>query len=291
MIQHRLWLCVSLLAWSSGLVVVGDARGADSPKSSLFDRSNLVAWCIVPFDATKRGPAERAKMVKEIGLQRVAYDWRSEHVPTFEAEIECYKENGIDFFAFWSWHDSIEPLIKKYGIHPQIWVMVPAVQGTDDAAKVEAAVTALLPMVKKTRALGLRLGLYNHGGWEGEPENLVSICKLLRDQHQADHVGIVYNFHHGHQHVDRFSKAFALMKPFLLCLNLNGMADPKKVDGLRNKILPLGKGDHELEMMQEVVRQGYQGPIGILDHRSDVDSKEALQQNLNGLDQLVTELD
>ena len=36
---------------------------ADSPEASnqsVFAQDNLVAWCIVPFDGKKRGPAERA---------------------------------------------------------------------------------------------------------------------------------------------------------------------------------------------------------------------------------------
>ena len=47
----------------------------------LFARTNLVAWCIVPFDAKHRGPVERAEMVTKLGFTRVAYDWREQHVP------------------------------------------------------------------------------------------------------------------------------------------------------------------------------------------------------------------
>jgi hypothetical protein len=32
-----------------------------TPRENLFARDNLVAWCIVPFDAKKRGPAERRR--------------------------------------------------------------------------------------------------------------------------------------------------------------------------------------------------------------------------------------
>ena len=35
---------------------------------------NLVAWCIVPFDASKRSPEQRARMLKELGMTRCAYD-------------------------------------------------------------------------------------------------------------------------------------------------------------------------------------------------------------------------
>lgn len=289
MVQHRCWMLFGILMMFSALRLE-NCTGADPEAGSPFDRSNLVAWCIVPFDAEKRGPAARAEMVSQLGLSRVAYDWRAEHVPTFEDEIEQYKKHGIEFFAFWSWHDSFEPLIKKHGIRPQIWLMLPTPEGEDDEARVAAAVKWLEPMVEKTRQLGLKLGLYNHGGWQGEPENLVAICKKLRADDRASHVGIIYNFHHGHDHVERFPQALALMKPYLFCLNINGMADPVTVEGNRNKILPLGDGIHEREMLQEVIQQGYEGPIGILDHRNDTDSKEALSANLQGLDQIVAGL-
>ena len=49
-----------------------------------FAKDKLVAWCIVPFDAKQRGPAERAAMLKRLGLKRVAYDWRAKHVAECE---------------------------------------------------------------------------------------------------------------------------------------------------------------------------------------------------------------
>ncbi len=48
------------------------------------------------------------------------------------------------------------------------------------------------------------MGLYNHGGWFGEPENQIAIIEHLK----MSNVGIVYNLHHGHDHVERF-KDFA----------------------------------------------------------------------------------
>ena len=68
------------------------------------------------------------------------------------------------------------------------------------------------------------------------------------------------------------------------------MADLSSLVGNQNKILPIGKGVHEHDMIKEVLRQGYQGPIGILDHRSELDAELSLKQNLDGLDVLVNEL-
>ena len=58
-------------------------------------RENLVPWCIVPFDASKRSPEERTKMLVRLGLKRSAYDWRAQHVPEFEEEILQYQKHGI----------------------------------------------------------------------------------------------------------------------------------------------------------------------------------------------------
>jgi len=86
-----------------------------------FQTDQLVAWCIVPFDAKKRGPEARAKMLTELGLKRCAYDWRAEHVPTFEEEIEQYEKHGIEMFAFWGSHKEAFELFEKYDLHPQFW--------------------------------------------------------------------------------------------------------------------------------------------------------------------------
>ena len=115
------------LAALCGLVVLaagGESSAADAKK--LFARENLVAWCIVPFDASKRGPAERAEMLVKLGLKKCAYDWRAEHVPTFEDEIREYQKHGIEFFAFWDAHDEAFKLFEQYDLHPQVWKTCPS---------------------------------------------------------------------------------------------------------------------------------------------------------------------
>jgi hypothetical protein len=146
----------------------------------------------------------------------------------------------------------------------------------------------LLPLVERTRKLGCPLALYNHGGWGGEPENMVAVTKLLREAHGATHVGIVYNLHHGHGHLDRFPSALAAMMPYLHCLNLNGMTKDGDKRGM--KILPLGQGDLDLQLLKTIRGSGYSGPIGILNH-TDEDAEARLKDNLDGLDWLVAQLD
>ncbi len=273
-----IWGLLLAVIWSaSPAVCSAEAPGQDP---SIFAMENLVAWCIVPFDGKQRGPAERAAMCAELGFQRVAYDWRAKHVPTFEQEILEYKKHGLEYFAFWGVHDEAFRLFEKYDLHPQIWTMLAVPAETPPPARAQAAATQLLPLVERTRKLGCQLGLYNHGGWGGEPENLVAVCKLLHRQHGADHVGIVYNQHHAHNHTDDFAQVIGLMKPYLLCLNLNGMTHHGDQRG--QKILPLGQGELDVKLLQAIQDSGYQGRIGVIGHTQD-DVELRLRDNLEGL--------
>ncbi|MCS7469934.1 TIM barrel protein [Stieleria sp. ICT_E10.1] len=249
---------------------------------------NLVAWCIVPFDSQKRGPAERAEMVRRLGLRRVAYDWRAEHVPTFEEEILQYKKHGIEYFAFWGAHDEALELFQKHGLRPQIWQMLGSIEGATQADRIKTAASRLLPLVEQTRKLGSKLGLYNHGGWGGEPENMIAVCDYLREHHDAHHVGIVYNLHHGHGHIDDFAAVLNQLKPYLLCLNLNGMT--RDGDQRGQKILPLGEGEFDVQLLAAVRDSGYDGPVGLIGHTQD-DVELRLRDNLDGLHWLLPQID
>lgn len=273
-------VCTRLALVLGSLFLLGCAP--ESP----FQQSNLVAWCIVPFDAAERSPEERARMLSELGISKFAYDWRRQHVEEFEREIIACQKEGIEFFAFWNERPEAFRLFEKYGMQPQIWKTLrsPA-SGLAQSERIAAAGTAFLPLVEKTRQMGSKLGLYNHGGWGGEPENLVAVIEWLRKETDAEHVGIVYNLHHGHDHLDRFAEGIELMKPYLLCLNLNGMnrePDPK--------ILAIGQGSRDQEWFQALVKSGYNGPIGILGHQSDRDARECLEENLVGLKKLHAHL-
>lgn len=274
-----------LLIVCSSEFSIAQNQKPEQDKTAVLRRNNLVAWCIVPFDAAKRGPVERVRMLKELGITRCAYDWRDEHVPTFEQELLEYQKHDIEFFAFWDVHEDAFALFEKHKLHPQIWQTLTDPAGDTQATKIEAAAEQKLAIAMRTKAMGCKLGLYNHGGWGGEPENLVAVCKRLRELGH-DHVGIVYNFHHGHGHIADWAESLRIMLPYLHCLNLNGMND-----GAQPKILGIGKGTHDLEMIRVIMDSGYDGPIGILDHRSELDARDSLLENRDGLEWVRKEIE
>lgn len=282
----------SFFLFAAGLTVPATTpRIAIAAEDDIFAPPNLVAWCIVPFDAKKRGPEERAQMLDRLGIKRLAYDWRDEHIPTFDQEVETMQRHGIEITAWWfpgGLNDTAHKILdclERHKVKTQLWISMgdPAPQAPQ-AGKVQAAAAAIRPIAEAAAKLGCSVALYNHGGWFGEPENQVAIVEQL----QMPNVGIVYNFHHGHGHIARFAELLRKMQPHLLAINLNGMV----VDGDKagKKILTLGEGDQELAMLQTLRASGWRGPVGILDHRPETDSEETLRANLAGLEKLRRQL-
>ena len=281
-----------LLLLLSAVVTPPSARAADY---SLFARTNLVAWCIVPFDAKKRGPEERAAMLERLGLHRFAYDYRAEHIPTFDAEMEALKRHHIELTAWWfpgamnAEATNILDVLKRHHLTPQLWVMgggVTAHTPEEQARNVEAEVKRLRPIAEAASKIGSQVALYNHGGWFGEPTNQLAILERLRAG-GVTNVGIVYNLHHGHEHLDRLPALLAQMKPHLLAFNLNGMVRDGEASG--KKILPLGQGDLDLKLLRMLRDSGWRGPVGILNH-TDADAETRLLENLDGLNALLPRL-
>jgi len=282
----RAILCCLLAASLSSL-----ALAADPPKPvEIYAPSNLVAWCIVPFDAKKRTPAERVEMLQKLGFRKYAYDWRAEHLPSFDEEVGLLQKAKIELTAVWfpanlgTDAKTILSVIKKHEVTPQLWVTMGDPAGKTQAEKVAAAAKVIRPIAEEAAKLGCNVALYNHGGWFGEPENQVAVIEALK----LKNIGIVYNLHHGHSQFDRFPEMLKLMKPHLLTVNINGSV--KNGDKVGKKIMPLGTGELDVKLLSAIRDIGYTGPVGILGHTQD-DAAERLADNLDGLKWLLPQLD
>ncbi len=269
-------------------------RAGDAPAKSIFDHSNIVAWCIVPYDAKQRNPEDRAAMLGRLGIHRFAYDWRAEHLPHLEEELAALQRHHIELTAVWfpttlnTDGKFILETLEKHKLRPQIWLMgggKPTNSAAEQAARVESESERVRPIAEAARRIGCVVALYNHEGWFGEPENQLAILDRLK----MDNVGIVYNFHHGHAHVYRFASLLEKMKPHLLALNLNGMETGAVPAG--HQIMPLGQGELDLGMLKLVAASGWRGPVGILNHTTDADAEARLGDNLAGLDWLAAQID
>lgn len=287
------WLCLALFfLYTPGCV--SKLQGTKTKNEMLFSKTNLLAWCIVPFDSKKRNSEERAQMLKELGITSFVYDMRDADLPNMETEFITMRKYNINLKGIWFWinvekdqplnnaNETILTILAKTKTKTELWVSFPNkyYEGLTDEEKIKKGAKAIQYIHQRAAEIGCTIALYNHEDWFGEPANQVKIIEAsgLKDVH------IVYNFHHGHSQVGGFSTILRVTKPYLTTVNLNGMK------GTTLNILTLGEGDRELEMMEQLKASGFNGSIGIIGHTDNEDVKLVLQRNLAGLKKLLTEM-
>ena len=264
--------------------------------------ARLAAWCVVPYDTRQRTPKQRADMLARLGLAGEVWDWREGHVAHFPRELDALAERDLTLFGVWA--PAVVPASGPVGgIAPEVrgfvgelarrdlsadlWAClefgapgpVPALSPADQAARVRRAADHVAPLAELAAESGLLVALYNHLGWSGEPENQIEVIDRLRER-GLDNVGIVYQQHHGHHHLDRWPALFATMTPYLYALGLNGMVGGAHWGG--RKIHPVGHGPRDVELLRPVVESDWDGLVTILCHTMD-DAEARLRDNREGL--------
>ena len=276
--------------WGSGIFA------ADKPlPKNVFARYNLIAWCVVPFDAAHRGPVERAQMLQRLGITMLAYDWRDKDIPTFDKEVDALKEYGIKLQAFWLTFGSdpasengvraVLDLLKRRNVTTEIWCMYRPPAGFNDLSqdeKVAQIAEAVKYLAVEAQKLRCKVGLYDHGGWFGDPNNQIAIINKLK----MDNIGVVYCFHHSFttEEIEQFPDRLAKMKPYLYAINLNGMKAGS------HEVRTIGEGDREVEMIREILKSGYHGPIGIIHEQPQLDAEIGLRRNIDGLKRVLVQI-
>ena len=285
------------LAMATGLLGAADSMKSNpvSVSSNLWAHENLVAWCAVPFDANHRGPEERAAMLARLGFKHFAYDWRAEHVPTFDAEINALKKHGINLLAWWFPFDATDPqaeatleLFKRHGVHPQLWVMQSSKKSTaplTDEQQITQNAERIAGLAKLAAPYGCKVGLYNHNGWFGVMDHQLAVLDRLRTLGVKD-VGMVYNFSHArdphHDDTKDFPALWKKIKPYVMAVNVTGMR-------MEGQIIYPSQGDAELAMMRTIQESGWTGPVGVIAEKGG-DAEVTLTNYMNGIDWLAAEL-
>ncbi|MEW4922689.1 TIM barrel protein [Algibacter sp. 2305UL17-15] len=270
----------------------GMSKQKTAKTSSLFDKTNLIPWSIVGFDVKERTPKERLEMLERLGYDQYAYGNRPKNIPTMRQEWELAKEKNIAIKAVWLYinlnkdqpntlkpeSEAVFKNLEAVGLKTQIWVgFEPTYFDTlSEEESLRQTVAIVLYLSKRAKKLGCKIALYNHGGWFGDPKNQLKIIQSL----PKENLGIIFNFHHAHDELEHYSKNIKLLLPYLWCVNLNGM----KKEG--PKIITIGKGNLEKDMIQQLLDLKYSGPFGILGHVKGGDPEVILQENLEGLWQL-----
>ena len=256
--------CLLLVYGALSTETAATQRAGQSGPVSAFAKTNLHAWAFEEYDAVKRTPAERAQLLKTLGITRAGFVGRNvTRMNEFDAYVAAYREQRIELVAVWSPVNTDAPLtephikmfldgVDRNQVKAQWWVTLEQMDQVPPAERVDKAVTILRPMIAEANKRGFPLHLYGHGkdAWFTQPENEIAIIERLQSAPPALRVGIAYNFHHAHSQLDRFATMFPKLLPHLVAVNLDGM----KKEG--PMIIPLGEGDRETDMIGIIHRSG-----------------------------------
>ncbi len=256
--------------------------------------TNLYPWCIVTYDSLERTPKERIRLLNEMGFTNYAYDWRDRHLEDMEEELTLAMENGIEVISVWLWlnakRDSLDQLspgnermfeiLEEIELKTTLWLGLSpnffSDQAQDESLKEAVALVKFIN--EKAYQIGCDVALYSHSGWFRDVQNQIQIIDALPEYPMT----IVYNFHHSQKDLDNFDEIAKIMTPYLSGVNLNGV----RKDG--PKILTIGQGDNEIEMINRLMENGYSGPWGILGHIENEDVQLVLERNIEGLGQMIS---
>jgi len=251
--------------------------------------NDLFPWCIVAYDVKDRTPMERVELLSDMGFTKYAYDWRDRHLDDMSTELNLMREAEIETIAVWLWlnatRDSVGNLgvanrrvfeiLKETKTETTIWLSM-SPNFFEDLSQSEAmkkATEFVHFIADEASKINCSVALYNHTGWFANTSNQLEIIHALT----AYDIRMVYSFHHAQSDVADFSEIAGKIVPYLVSVNLGGV----KVEG--PKVITIGEGDFEKEMIEQLIRAGYKGPWGILDHVEGKDSKEVLMANIEGL--------
>ncbi|WP_084104595.1 hypothetical protein [Demequina sp. NBRC 110056] len=276
------------------------------------ERAQIAAARIVAYDFPDRTPAERAAMLERIGLTRIVWDWREDHMLRFEEEMDALAARRIDVVGLWcpmpladqgapdadAALGVIDPHITAQveslharGMRPDLWTCVEFGQEGTPArlspriqrARVRRSADHLEPLALLAREHGMCLALTNHLGWFGEPENQVEVIEELGSRGLRN-VGIAYQLQHGHHHAHRFAEVLATMQEHLVAVALSGM----DADGVQTgrKILPWGAGRLDRKLAHLLMASGWEGQIAVQGHSAD-DAEPRLLDSLEGIEWML----
>jgi hypothetical protein len=107
-------------------------------------------------------------MLKELGFQAIAYDWRPQHIASFEAELIALRDEGISLLAWWFPFEAGDTLAREtlslfaaYAVKPQLWVM--------------QAIPDYPALIQEARANGLK--------WKWGEDNNIDLGRIPQEEH------------------------------------------------------------------------------------------------------------
>jgi hypothetical protein len=250
----------------------------------------ILAWWF-PFDATDPGANSTLEVLMKENIHPHLWINQSNHgSPTTQEEWAKYLPADVKMPMS---REEMEKLseadraaVRK--ARRDVATILNGVPATaeEQETKLEKTTLRVLALEKLAAQYGMRIDLYNNGGWFGIQDNQLAILERLKKDGVRD-VGTVYNFEHARDGEHDDTKDFAALWPriqsHVFAVNISGI-------GKEGNALYPSQGDSDLGMMQIIQNSGWHRPVGIIAVMGG-DAEEALRNDMVGLAWIEKELE
>jgi hypothetical protein len=246
-------------------------------------------------------------MLRRIGLRKIVWDWRDEHLSAFDSELDALRQYEVELSGMWtplpmpSYEEpdyatrfglvptAIKTLITeaaRRGFAPDLWTQIGFGQPGAPVplservhrVEVDRAADHLAGLARLARGHGMCVVLTNHGGWAGEPRTLVDVVKELA-RRGLGNVGIGFRLQHAHHLIADLDHHLRTMDEHLVALMLSGADAGAELTG--RVILPFGAGSRDRWVTHALLESGWRGQLVV--HAVGQDDSEArLLDSLDG---------
>lgn len=244
-------------------------------------------FCIDWHDAKKRGFAEQATMLRELGYDGVGHIWLDgieERLRTLDAvglrlfQITLVVEVGPDKTPYDAARfQEVCTAVRGRGV--QFDLLLNGWRPSDPARDVHA-VEVLRPMAETAARAGAQLLLYPHvDSWVERIKDAVRVAAKV----DRPNVGVMFNLCHWLR-VDRSRNYRPLLEaalPRLWAVSINGADTHDDQPGWARYIQPLDAGDFDVAgLLRTLGELGYHGPIGLQCYGIGGDAREHLARSM-----------
>lgn len=287
MVIRVLWIVMAVLG--QALAMDGAAAGL-AAREAVPAKRPFFPFCIDWHDAKKRGFAEQAVMLKELGYDGVGHIW----LDKVEERLATLDAAGLRLYQI-TMQVSLAPDKPPYD-QARFRQVLEAVKGrgvqfllimngakASDAAQDGRAVEIVREMAELAKPGGSELLLYPHtGDWIERIEDAVRVAKQV----DRPNVGVMFNLCHWLRvSPDRdYRTRLAEAMPYLRAVSINGADERDDRAGKPNwerYIQPLDSGSFGQAAFLKALRGlGFSGPVGLQCFGIGGDAREHLARSL-----------
>ena len=284
----------AVAAAALGFAFAGGCRAHPEPPPPAKEEASAAAlpnkffaFCMDTHDSKKRGLAEQARLLAELGYDGAGHLWLDqvpERLATLDAAglalFQIYIRLDLDPAAPRPYDPRLEDVLPLLRGRPTMLAAIIAGAPPSDETQDPRAVALLRELAALAAGSGVRIALYHHAGdWLARVEDAIRVA----DKVDRPDVGVMFNLCHWLR-TDKsrdYAPLIARAGKRLFAVSINGADERDPQEGWQRYLQILGRGSFDTRaFLAALLRSGFTGPIGLQCYGIEGDARDTLTASM-----------